>query len=221
MSNRQFMGKSKIIIFDCDSTLSSIEGIDELARAAGDDVSQKIAQMTNEAMGGTIPIESVFAKRLEIIQPSRDAVEKTGELYVQTVEPNAKQVITTLKQQGWTPFILSAGYVQAIAPLAKYLGIEESIEAVELFFNEDGSYRDFDRNYPTTRNGGKLEIVEKLRNKFSPRKMIMVGDGVSDLETKPGVDLFVGFGRYAVREKVQTEASCYIRDLTELLSYIS
>ena len=221
MSNRRVMRKSKIIIFDCDSTLSSIEGIDELARAAGDDVSKKIAQMTNEAMGGTIPIESVFAKRLEIIQPSRDAVEKTGELYVQTVEPNAKQVIATLKQQGWTPFILSAGYVQAIAPLAKYLGIEESIEAVELFFNEDGSYRDFDRNYPTTRNGGKLEIVEKLRNKFSPEKMVMVGDGVSDLETKPGVDLFVGFGRYAVREKVQTEASCYIRDFTELLSHIA
>ena len=220
MPSHWIMPDKKIIIFDCDSTLSSIEGIDELARAAGDDVSQKIAQMTSEAMEGKIPIESVFAKRLEIIQPSRDAVGKTGELYIQMVEPNAKQVIATLKQQGWMPFILSAGYVQAIAPLAQYLGIE-SIEAVELFFNEDGSYRDFDRNYPTTRNGGKLEIVEKLRNKFSPEKMIMVGDGVSDLETKPGVDLFVGFGRYAVREKVQTEASCYIRDFNELLSYVS
>ncbi len=213
------MTDSKIIIFDCDSTLSSIEGIDELARAAGDDVSQKIAQMTSEAMEGKIPIESVFAKRLEIIEPSQDAVAKTGELYVQMVEPNAKPVISTLKQQGWMPFILSAGYVQAIAPLARYLDIE-SIEAVELFFNEDGSYRDFDRNYPTTRNGGKLEIVEKLRNKFSPQKIVMVGDGVSDLETKPGVDLFVGFGRYAVREKVQNEASYYIHDLRELLSYL-
>lgn len=214
------MANSKIIIFDCDSTLSSIEGIDELARTAGDDVSQQIVQMTNEAMGGKIPIESVFAKRLEIIKPSRDAVAKTGELYVQMVEPNAKQVIATLKQKGWTPFILSAGYVQAIAPLAKYLGVESSIEAVELFFNEDGSYRDFDRDYPTTRNGGKLEVVEKLRHKFAPEKMIMVGDGVSDLETKPGVDLFVGFGRYAIREKVQAEASCYIYDFNELLSYV-
>lgn len=218
MPKHRIMPNSKIIIFDCDSTLSSIEGIDELARAAGDDVSQRIAQMTSEAMEGKIPIESVFAKRLEIIQPSRAAVAKIGELYVQMVEPNAKQVIATLKQQGWTPFILSAGYVQAIAPLAKYLDIN-SIEAVELFFNEDGSYRDFDRNYPTTHNGGKLEIVEKIREQFSPAKMIMVGDGVSDLETKPGVDLFVGFGRYAVREKVQTEASCYIRDLSQLSSY--
>lgn len=210
------MPNSKIIIFDCDSTLSSIEGIDELARAAGYDVSQKIAQMTNEAMEGKIPIESVFAKRLEIIQPSRDAVAKIGDLYIEMVEPNAKQVISTLKEQGWTPFILSAGYVQAIAPLAKYLSID-SIEAVKLFFNEDGSYRDFDRNYPTTRNGGKLEIVEKLRNSnLAPEKIIMVGDGVSDLETKPGVDLFVGFGRYAVREKVQAEANCYIRDFAEL-----
>ena len=32
----------KIIIFDCDSTLSSIEGVDELARVAGEEATQEI-----------------------------------------------------------------------------------------------------------------------------------------------------------------------------------
>ena len=35
----------------------------------------------------------------------------------------------------------------------------------------------------------------------------MVGDGVSDLETRPSVDLFVGYGGYAARERVRREAA--------------
>jgi phosphoserine phosphatase len=45
----------------------------------------------------------------------------------------------------------------------------------------------------------------------------MVGDGVSDLEAKPEVDLFVGFGRYVVRERVKREAAVFIRSLDALV----
>ncbi len=209
----------KIIIFDCDSTLSSIEGVDELARVAGEEATQEIEKMTEAAMEGKITLESIFARRLEIIQPSTDSVSKVGQLYIDTVEPSAKQVITTLKNRGWTPIILSGGYRQAIKPLADYLGVE-LIEAVDLYFNEDGSYRDFDRNYPSTRSGGKPEVVKSLRDKYSPDKIVAIGDGVSDLESKSVVDLFIGFGRYAVREKVKQEADYFITDLQEIISLI-
>jgi len=209
----------KIIIFDCDSTLSSIEGVDELARVAGEEATQEIEKMTAEAMEGKITLESIFARRLEIIQPTDDSVSQVGQLYIDTVEPSAKQVIATLKKQGWTPIILSGGYRQAIKPLADYLGVEQ-IEAVDLYFNEDGSYRDFDRNYPSTRSGGKPEVVKSLREKYSPEKIVAIGDGVSDLESKPVIDMFIGFGRYAVREKVKQEADYFITDLQEVVSLI-
>lgn len=209
----------KIIIFDCDSTLSSIEGVDELARVAGEEATQEIEKMTAQAMEGKITLESIFAKRLEIIQPTIDSVSEVGKLYIDTVEPSAKQVISNLKNQGWTPIILSGGYRQAIKPLADYLDIE-FIEAVDLYFNEDGSYKDFDRNYPSTRSGGKPEVIKSLHNKYSPTKIVAVGDGVSDLESKPVLDMFIGFGRYAVREKVKQEADYFITDLQEILSLI-
>lgn len=209
----------KIIIFDCDSTLSSIEGVDELARAAGEEATQEIEKMTESAMEGKITLESIFAKRLEIIQPTASNVSEVGQLYIDTVEPSAKQVITTLKNQGWTPIILSGGYRQAIKPLADYLGVEQ-IEAVDLYFNQDGSYRDFDRNYPSTRSGGKPEVVKSLRDKYSPDKIVAIGDGVSDLESKPVIDIFIGFGRYALREKVKQEADYFITDLQEIVSLI-
>ena len=40
----------KLIVFDCDSTLATIEGIEELADGANAEVRTRIAELTNEAM---------------------------------------------------------------------------------------------------------------------------------------------------------------------------
>ena len=40
----------KLIVFDCDSTLSSIEGIDELARLAGPSAFKEVEALTHAAM---------------------------------------------------------------------------------------------------------------------------------------------------------------------------
>jgi phosphoserine phosphatase len=203
----------KLICFDCDSTLSSVEGIDELARFRGAEVLARVESLTRDAMEGKIRIEDVFGRRLDLIRPGREEVDRLGRLYVETAEPTARQTVADLKDAGWMAAIVSAGYRQAIEPLARFLGIAR-IEAVELFFNADGSYRDYDRAFPCTRTGGKVEVIERLRAEFSPSKVVMVGDGASDLETRPAVDLFVGFGGFVVREKLTREAAAFVRSLS-------
>jgi phosphoserine phosphatase len=206
---------SKLIIFDCDSTLSAIEGIDELARVRGPEVFAKVEAMTNDAMEGKILVEDVFARRLAIIRPRRADADVVGRLYVEQVEPTARDTIAQLKAAGWTPVILSGGFRQAIAPLAQYLGIDR-VEAVDLFFDARGDYRGFDKDFPSTRSGGKPQCIAKLKIELQPARVVMVGDGVSDLETKPVVDLFVGFGRYTERAKVKAGAHAFIHSLAEL-----
>jgi phosphoserine phosphatase len=111
--------------------------------------------------------------------------------------------------------IISGGFRNAIRPLADYLGIER-IEAVDLFFDAAGNYSGYDEAYPTTRSGGKPEVISRLKRELAPAQVVMVGDGASDLETKPVVDLFVGFGRYTAREKVKREAPQFIYALGAL-----
>jgi phosphoserine phosphatase len=41
----------------------------------------------------------------------------------------------------------------------------------------------------------------------------MVGDGASDLETRPAVDLFVGYGGFVAREKLRREAPAFVLSL--------
>jgi phosphoserine phosphatase len=205
----------KLICFDCDSTLSSIEGIDELGRLRGPSVLASVEAMTRDAMNGTIPMEAVFGRRLEAIRPGRSEVDAVGQSYVRNVEPTAAAAIAALVKAGWTPAIISAGFRQAIRPLAAFLGIAR-IEAVDLHFAADGSYAGYDTSYPSTRTGGKREIVDRLRRELGPTMVVMVGDGVSDLETAPSVDLFVGFGGFVGRDRVRREAGKFVTSLAAI-----
>ncbi|MBX3751511.1 MAG: HAD-IB family phosphatase [Opitutaceae bacterium] len=209
----------KLIIFDCDSTLSAIEGIDELARVHGPGVFRQVEAMTHDAMEGRIPVESVFGRRLDIIRPTRADAAAIGERYIATVEPTARATVATLTERGWTPVIVSGGFRPCIRPLAQYLGIGR-VEAVDLHFDAAGNYTGYDRDFPTTRSGGKPEIVARLKAALAPVKVVAVGDGVSDLEMKPEVDLFAGFGGYVARPAVQAQAHCFLRNLSEILPYL-
>jgi phosphoserine phosphatase len=205
----------KLICFDCDSTLSSVEGIDELARLRGPEVFASVVALTEDAMNGKIRIEDIFGLRLNAIRPTRDDAAAVGRGYLSAVEPTARATIAKLVGMGWTPVIISGGFRQAIRPLADFLGVGR-VEAVDLYFSDDGAYKGYDESYPSTRSGGKPEIIARLRAEFGPEKVVMVGDGVSDLETLHAVDLFIGFGGFATRERVKRESPAFVTSLSSV-----
>jgi phosphoserine phosphatase len=209
----------KLICFDCDSTLSSIEGIDELARIHGAEVHARVEAMTGDAMEGRIPLEEVFGRRLEIIRPGARDAEAIGRRYVDCVEPTARETVAALTAKGWTPAIISGGYRQAIRPLADFLGVAR-VEAVDLFFAADGSYAGYDAAYPTTRSGGKAQVISRLRAELVPERVVMVGDGVSDLEAASAADLFIGYGGFVSRERVRRGTPAFVTSLSSILALV-
>jgi phosphoserine phosphatase len=209
--------RGKLFFIDCDSTLSSIEGIDELARARGPEVFAQVVALTNAAMNGEVPINEVFPRRMEMIRPDQALCEEIANLYIKTLVPGVVEMMTEVKSAGWLPVILSGGFAPLIQPLARSLGIDH-VEAVPLYFHADGSYKGFGESYPTTRNLGKNEIIREWKNAMLPERCIMMGDGVSDLETKPDVDIFIGFGGVVARPKVKAGSDYWLTDLEDHLA---
>lgn len=210
---------TKLLLLDCDSTLSSIEGIDELGRLRGPATFQAVEDMTNAAMNGGTPMEAIFARRLELIRPTAAELAAIGTKYIATVEPTAQATLAQLRAAGWKIAIVSGGFTQAIRPLADFLGIDR-VEAVTLRFHPDGSYAGFDESCPTCKSKGKNVVARRLRAEHRADLVVMVGDGASDLEVKGDADIVVGFGRYAQRPKVVAGADKFIHSLAELTGAI-
>lgn len=201
--------KYRFVFFDVDSTLVTIEGIDVLA-----DGNPEIVKLTEAAMNGELALDEVYGRRLDIIRPTLADVENLGEKYKQTLVDGAEETIATLQRAGVDVHLVTAGITQAIAPLAAKLNLApRAVHAVRLEFHEDGSYKDFDRRSFLTRPGGKELVVHAILAR-AKGKSAFIGDGVSDLETKPAVTRFIGFGGVARRERVEANADVYVTDTT-------
>ena len=210
---------TKLLLLDCDSTLSSIEGIDELGRLRGPATFKAVEDMTNAAMNGGTPMEAIFAKRLDIIKPTAAELAAIGAQYIATVEPTALASLAKLRAAGWRIAIVSGGFTQAIRPLADFLGIDR-VEAVTLKFHADGAYAGFDDSCPTCKTKGENVVARRLRAEHQATHVVMVGDGASDLEVKGDADVVVGFGRYVQRPKVVAGADKFVHSLEELVGVV-
>ena len=207
-----------VICFDCDSTLSKIEGIDELARRAG--MGAEIAKLTDAAMNGEFPLEAVYERRLALIKPDKASIDWVADLYITEIVAGVKEVFSTLLAQGKTVHIISGGLRPAILPLAAYLGLPEShVHAVEVFFDETGAYAGFDQASPLARTGGKAVVVAGLKTEAP---LLMIGDGKTDLEAKQAGAYVIGFGGVVDRDIVRENADFYSTDpaLTFVLEHI-
>jgi phosphoserine phosphatase len=203
----------RFAFFDVDSTLVTIEGIDVLA-----DRNPEIAKLTDAAMNGEIPLDQVYARRLAMIRPSKNRVDQLGATYVRSLVDGAKETIATLQDNGLIVHLVTAGIEQAIRPLADALNIR-NVHSVKLTFDANGNYTDFDHRSFLTRTGGKELVVRDIRAR-SHGKAAFIGDGVSDLEAKPAVDLFIGFGGVVVRPRVKENADLYVTDLRDVLHHL-
>jgi phosphoserine phosphatase len=248
-----------VIAFDCDSTLSTIEGIDELAggwdgvradeyglaassgRAASDPADDsnssahpapvertarrraEIAALTARAMSGELSLEAVYAARLELVRPTRAAVEALGRRYVATAAPEARELVAALTALGKRVTIVTGGTRAAVLELARFLAIaERDVFAVELRHDARGEYAGFDSRSPLCTQDGKRAVIAALAAEAGPGGVACVGDGVTDAIGARAARRFVAYGGAVRREAVfrRAQATSAERSLAGLLRWL-
>ncbi len=202
------------VVLDVDSTLTSIEGIDWLAERRTPDVAAAIARLTERAMDGATPLERVYGERLALVRPTAAEVAALGEAYVRAMSPGAEGAVARLHGAGVLVLLVSGGVREAIAPLARRLGVPNAkLHAVSVRFDETGAYAGWDERSPLATADGKRTLVASLA---LPRPTLAVGDGATDLAMRPAVDAFAAFTGIVRREPV-AQAADHVLDSFDAL----
>lgn len=195
------------VCFDCDSTLSRIEGVDELALQAG--VEDQIAPLTSAAMDGTLSIDQVYAKRLELVRPDRDGMAWLGNRYVEEMVPGARETVHALHGLGKAVYVVSGGFLPAVKVLASSLSIEDSnVRAVDVYFDDAGAYKGFEEASPLAQPDGKAQVCREIVARHS--RVAMIGDGLTDLAARDAGACVIGFGGVANRKVVADGADYFL-----------
>jgi HAD superfamily phosphoserine phosphatase-like hydrolase len=209
----------RTVIFDVDSTLSRIEGIEWLARKRGQEVYARVNEVTERAMRGELEFDGVYAARLDVVRPSRKEVQALGEAYIENLAPGALETVEKLREKGVRLLIVSGGLLPPVLHLAAHLGIEQrDVYAVGIDFDEKGGYAGFDMEHPCTRNLGKRTVVSGID---LPLPSLIIGDGMTDAEVKPAVDAFAAFTGAVRREKILALADFELTSFSQLFDHIT
>ena len=180
----------KLMVSDMDSTLISIETIDEVARQVG--LSNEVSFITEEAMQGQLDFSESFKKRLSILKGV--GTESFNEVYKNKMKlsPGASELVKFLKSIKIKTALVSGGINFFAEKVTDVLGID--------------TYRANDVEIKNEVLTGKVlgavvdakakaNYIEELCNYYgiSPKQVIAIGDGANDLEMMKLAELSVAY----------------------------
>jgi phosphoserine phosphatase len=214
---KEMLKEVDAICFDVDSTLIAEEGIDILAEYKGK--GEQVAALTRQAMEGkAVSFREALEQRLHLIQPNFQDIQTVLEQHPPVLSPGIDKVISVLHTLGIHVYIISGGFRQMIEPVAIQLHIPlHRVYANHLIFDTmTGAYNGFDKQEYTSQDGGKPAVIQLLKDSYEYKKIIMVGDGATDMQARPPADKFIGYGGVSERANVKEGADWYIYNFDTL-----
>lgn len=215
----------KIFVIDFDSTVTQVEGLDELAaialkgQADGAEIVKKIKALTDAGMSGEISFSEALKSRIELLKANKSHIEILIDFLKTKISDSFLRNKSFLKEYNADIYIVSSGFKEFILPITQSLGLkDENVYANTFTFDEEGNITGVDQSNVLAQTGGKIKLMESL--KFEGHVSV-IGDGYTDFEIKKAgfADRFYAFTENVERPKVIAEADFAIKSLDEFLFY--
>ena len=200
---------AEAVFFDCDGTLSQIEGINYLAELRG--VADEVSALTDQAMSQTGLSVDLYQQRLSYVQPHQQDLFQLAKAYYEYASEDVESVIAILQSLDIAVYVISAGNNPAVSKFSLQLNIPEShVLCVDLEFDVLGNYQSFDNTSPLVGEHGKASLIEQLRKEHGWSEVVLVGDGMNDCQARHVVESFIGYGGNFYRNSVKDLSTFYL-----------
>jgi len=199
--DQQRLNQFGLCVMDMDSTLISIECIDEIADMMG--IKPQIAEITEAAMRGELDFAASLKKRVALLKGlPESALHRVIEERLQ-LNPGAQAWITACKAHRISTMVVSGGFTFFANHVKQLLGLDyavsNTLEIVDgkLTGNILGDIVDAQR---------KADELVKLRDQLGlkPEQTIAIGDGANDLKMMAAAAIGIA---YHAKPVVQQQAT--------------
>ena len=203
----------RLLVADMDSTMITVECIDELADFAG--IKPRIAAITEAAMRGELDFAGALDARVALLAGLEEsAIDRCLAERVRLM-PGARELVRTMRARGAYTVLVSGGFTRFAEPVGRMLGFDRVI-ANRLEIVDGKLTGKVER--PIVDAATKLDtlLAERARLGLGEAETLAVGDGANDLPMIRAAGLGVAF-----RAKPVVAAAAGARvehgDLTALL----
>lgn len=199
--DQQRLNRFGLCVMDMDSTLISIECIDEIADMMG--IKPQIAEITEAAMRGELDFAASLKKRVALLKGlPESALHRVIEERLQ-LNPGAQAWIAACKDNNIKTMVVSGGFTFFANHVKQLLGLDyavsNTLEIIDgkLTGNILGDIVDAQR---------KADELVKLRDQLglSPEQTIAIGDGANDLKMMAAAAIGIA---YHAKPVVQQQAT--------------
>jgi phosphoserine phosphatase len=203
----------KLLISDMDSTMITVECIDELADYAG--IKSEIAAITERAMQGELDFEEALRGRVALLEGLETAAIQLCLDERVKIMPGAETLVRTMAGGGATTILVSGGFTKFASPVAQAIGFKTFHANV---LGEAAGLLTGGLDGPIVDSTRKDELLQSAAREgsLSLESCLAVGDGANDIPMLERAGLGVA---YHAKPKAAQAADIAIKynDLTALL----
>jgi len=208
----------RLVVMDVDSTLIQDEVIELLASHAGREA--EVAAVTAAAMRGELDFADSLRQRVAALEGLPVSVLEEVRASVRFT-PGARTLVRTLKRLGFTVAVVSGGFIEVVADLARELDIDHAhANRLEV---RDGTLTGRLVGEVVDRAGKARALRRFAAHEGLPlSRTVAVGDGANDLDMLETAGLGVAFNaKPVVREQADTAVNVPYLDAVLYLLGIS
>ena len=190
MMGQRELSEFKLVAMDMDSTLITIECIDEIADMQG--LKPQVAAITEAAMRGELDFAASLKQRVALLEGlDASALQRVYDERLK-LSPGAEAMLTAVQKAGLKTLLVSGGFTFFTTRLKERLGLD---------YTHANELEIVDGKLTGKVLGGIVDAEEKRRTVervcaelgISPAQAIVMGDGANDLKMMGIAGLSVAF----------------------------